>query len=342
MHGLRALIFSVGLFFLCAVGFAQGADSVQFLVTSQALNGTAGAQNLNPTNNTSSNSQQLFGDAKLSKNLSAEIGLTASQRDYSSIVLLEKNGQSQNLGTRFNKTEWAGQIKASWAQAAHLVEVAEKKSLSDSPYSQRSHTFSYTGRGPYDVFKAGATLNETITDQPVSFFVARDYSTQQRPDLLDAYSQSIWLEYALSEEAKIRGTLLHGSRHADRPDHYGEEIKLGYALSPLYSLRFALQNIDEQQTPLLDERGRFNSKSIDAELTWLINYRAALMFGYGLVLEEENNKADGSSEKIGHDIYSFGASYRVASVMLTSNLLYQATSQHTEEFQAQGGVLWEL
>ena len=344
MFSLRSLgTYTTTILFLLKSATAFGAiKSLEYSLQAQSQRGYLNSQKPEQTESVKSSDQNLSLLIKSLDMLTISPSLKFSKKDYSQTVITERNGQTRSLRDDFNGDEFSGGVSTSVSLQRSDISAALSSDLSKSPYSTQTYTGAYSYRGEYDLYKLGFAGSYAHISQPTSYYVDRNFTTRERPSYLEAVRYSAWLENVLTENLKNRITIIYGHRKQDRPNHYGFESRIAYSINSLLSTRFSVGAQKEESTALLNERGRFESKNIDLELIWSPTYRFQSSLGYGLLIENEAEKSDGSSERIGHDIYSASLSYRLYEVRPSASISYRSTNTNLHETNIGVTVKWEM
>ena len=276
------------------------------------------------------------------KKTNIDFGFSKSKNDYSKTLIRNKDGSEERLGQVFDKNEYAAALGVSTYFGPHDLSASMASSISDSPYSQAGQKIQYTYRGANDSYKLGGSIETKTTQQPDNYFINRELQTQKSPEELVTQQLQLTYEQVITDNFKAQVVFLNGVRRADRPDNRGYILKTGYAINEFLFLKNQLGTINEENTLLKNNRGRYAVRFFDTELGVNFSYRVQFTFGYGLSVETEKQSYAAADTQVGHDIYSSGLRYRLNNYTLLSDVSLRESNIDTKEYNFSGGLSWDI
>ena len=180
-------------------------------------------------------------------------------------------------------------------------------------------------------------------EQPASSYIdPRDGSTKERVTELKSFRYELSWNEAFNQKWRMNTIFFYGTRRADRPDHYGAELRNGLGVSDVFTLRLHTGFLNEKKTDLKDDRGYFHILWAETSLFWEFHFDYSLELSYGLTLEKEDFNDDRGVAKVGTDSYGLKLNYKGLDSIFSLSYIYRATNTNYKSHTFQGGITWSI
>ena len=341
MFKLFTLIFSFLLlgFNSVAIG-ADGTISLSFVSTNQT--GTVDIFRIDSQEKAKSSLLRLDLQAPtLKKYWTLGGSLDIAKKDYSNFLIRNQQGEEIPLSDTFEQEEYTGSVSISYQKGKDSVSGLIAGSLSDSPFSFNAAALSYDRIFLNKKRIIGARVIASSKEQPGSTYIdPSTLETKDRPTKLNFNRYELNWNEAFSQNWRLRTTTFYGTRRADRPDHYGLELRNGVGVLDSLTFRVHTGFLNERRTELKDDRGYLGSFWAETSLYWEFQYDYSLEAAYGFMMERESFEDSRGSASIGTDSYGLKFNYKGVNWNFFSSYVLRRTNTGYQSHTVQGGITW--
>lgn len=318
-------------------------ETVSTSISSQSVSGNLDPGNLQGATQTSRISQSVKMKIEDIKNyFTVNAGLTHATPDYSNYLIETNTGQDVPLSSLPQGQlgdEYSANANLTFSSAQHLATLGWDGSLNPSPFSSQAVSASYIEGFFNKTTLLGVRTRYYEAHQPDSYYIAIDYTTQERPQLLHGNDTALTLSQVLNETWKVGIEASTGQRLEDRPRNVGLTLKQAYALSDRVFTRLELNRINELHSyTLKDERGYFTLSAAELTLSYepWVDFLASITYGY--VVENESDPRTSREVQVGSDQYGIGLKYRKRDWTFELQSGYRLTNTGLNELNGQGSL----
>lgn len=270
-------------------------------------------------------------------------GFTYTKADYSNFLISNRDGTSTSLGDLFDAPEAAGSFNLTYAKGIHQVSATYSQSVGETPFESHSQSLNYDLGFFAGTTTVGLQVAANQTEQPESYFINRDLSMEKRPEVLESFTTSLHWEQIWTDRYKTDLRGFTGSRYADRPRHFGAELRQGFAVSSAVTTRLDLGLIDETHSEALkNERGYFSLNWVEAQVSYEPIYDLILTVAAGVAVEKEEQPDGGRVSQVGTDTWGLMAKYDGRGWSADAGFRSSDSNTGYHAQTVQGNVTWEL
>jgi hypothetical protein len=273
--------------------------------------------------------------------VSVATGVTVSQPDYSTYLVRNRLGVEKKLSdTVKSSNEFQGTALLTLAKGSHTGTIGYSGSLAETPLPMQKFDLSYE-EGFYNKSTLlGAEYTYQQQEQPLSYFIDRDFKTKTRAETVNTSVVGLYYEQILTSRLKNRVKASTAHRLGERPRNYGLEDRLGYALTRRIYLQGAAAYVKEDTNEaLVDERGYFTLTRGEVSATYEPIYDLLISASYALSVEQENEPRSDTQTKVGTDQYGLGVQYAYGDLKFNLKGTYYV-AQLGNGTSALGGITW--
>ena len=341
MFQLCALVFSLFLLSSSALG-ADGTIGLSFVSADQT--GTVDVFRVNSQEKARSSLLRFNFQAPTLKNYWTLGGsLDIAKKDYSNFLVRDQNGEESPLSDVFNGEEYTGSIAISYQKGKNSVSGLIASSLNDSPFFFRATALSYNREFLNKKRTLGARIAISSKEQPASTYIdPNTLVTKDRATQLNSNRYELNWSEILNQNWRLHTIAFYGTRRADRPDHYGLELRNGIGIKDTLTFRVHTGFLSERRTELKDDRGYFGILWGETSVYWEFAYDYFLEVAYGLTLERESFQDSRGSAVIGTDSYGLKLNHNGVNWNLSSSYIFRKANTGYESHTIQGGITWLL
>ena len=346
MHRMRSLTISLCLFSMSARAFgAIQSIGTNFEWLSQSGTTTEGLSDLAHTNISHQQEKLIYQIEGVATHFTLSGSMAATQPDYSSLLLRARDGNTTPLSALYpsGRTEFTGEIALDYLRGSHRATLGWLGDLSSSPYSRELARVAYHEGFFNQSTILGVRAAYLGQNQPVDFFINRDFKNQQRATYVHANEIAASVEQILTSRWKTSLEISTSKREEERPRNVGVSLQQAYAITDRLFSRLTLTRISELTSDALrDERGYFSLQSAELAVTIEPIYDLLISASYGLVVEREVDPRVDSETQIGSDQYGLGVSYSRGNWKLNIKPVYRVSNSKVANLTISGGFTWQI
>ncbi|MCB0405420.1 MAG: hypothetical protein KDD51_11595 [Bdellovibrionales bacterium] len=280
----------------------------------------------------------------IASHFNAEVALTFSQPDYSSVLIRDKNQNEKLLSEMVSaRNELSAAVGAEYQRGADSASLKWSGSLTQSPFAFQSFLASYRRSFFNRSTVVGVSGVYLLQHAPESYYLDSDFNTRNRPTRINGVEAQVTGEQSLSTRWKVAAELAASQRLEERPPNLRVVLRQAYAVSNRVFVSMQFDYASElRSVPLKDERGYFRNLGGQVGLTVEPWYDFLVTAAYGLLVEDEEDPRSGRWVQVAGDQYALGLRYRLARLEFRIEAAYVRTNTKVDAVRASGGVRWTL
>lgn len=261
--------------------------------------------------------------------------------DYSNYILSDVNGTERNLEDEFKGSEASLAVNANWVQGRHSLDLELGQSYQESPFAQKNFAVRAGQSFAEGLHRVSVQISAADLDQPVNYFTdLRTAQRRQRPVQIRAETLRLLSELTHSEQVKGAYSVVYNKK-SDRPDMFGVEGKMAYAVNSRVFIYATLSaELEDRSQALLDDRGYFQQNSAGIGAGYYLRYDWLLQARYDLSVEQEDNPQNQRKDQMAVDSFQLKAQYKSRSWIAALEVGHQTSNVSYRSDNIAGDFTW--
>ena len=254
-------------------------------------------------------------------------------------------GVIQTLDSGYDpKTTLVG-LNLGFANDIFNAEMSVAQTVSQSPISEKKYSLELNSHFLYSAAEVGYLIEHVYSDLPFNTYLDTvTFKNRQKPNHVSSNKNTLHYEQIFTENLKSRFELIYSNRNAERPAHFGAQIKNFYAFDNQKSLRFDLGFLSENQNESLpiNQYGYYKMTWGELKYQHNLTYNWLIAPSYGIISEIENAPWVNSVTQLATDVYGLQMQYLASGWQANLKYEYSQSNNSAKSEQFIGGIVWEI
>ncbi len=268
-----------------------------------------------------------------------------SQLTDNKIVVRDSAGVIQTLKSGYDpKTTLVG-LNLGFANDFVNAEFSVAQTVSQSPISEKKYALELNSHLLYSTAEIGYLIEHVHSDLPFNTYLDTvTFKNNLKPNHVSTNKSTFHYEQIFTDNLKSRVELIYSNRSAERPSHFGAQVKNFYAFDNQKSVRFDVGALAENQNESLpiNQYGYYKMSWGELRYQHSLTYNWLIAPSYGIISEIENSPWVNSVTQLATDVYGLQMQYLASGWQANLKYEYSQSNNTAKSEQFIGGIVWDI